>query len=309
MHGKIWIAALVAGSWACAQHDEGSQQAERAVEAPIEDADVEAIVRAELEHLERNGATRAAIVVLAPDDGRVLAALGSGPEGDAEAERDAPNGSTTKPFTIAAALEAGLDPARRFEGGERWRDAEGRELVDAHPRESLDARDVITHSSNVGAGRIVEAVGGEAIREMLDLVGIAGESESWTARGSGVDAHITPLRLAGAYAAFANGGYAIEPTADGSGTRRRVMREATANTMLGMLESAVSDEGTGSRARVEGVRVAGKTGTTRTGAAVFAGIAPVDAPRWVVVVRVEAPDAYGGSVAAPAFARIVQALR
>ena len=99
-----------------------------------------------------------------------------------------------------------------------------------------------------------------------------------------------------------------------SPAERRVVSEQTAAEMRNMLEMAVGDEGTAPRARIDGYRVAGKTGTARKlrdgryvndYVASFAGFAPVSKPRIVVAVMIDEPDAgqiYGGQVAAPVFA-------
>jgi cell division protein FtsI (penicillin-binding protein 3) len=101
------------------------------------------------------------------------------------------------------------------------------------------------------------------------------------------------------------------------------MSAKVSRQILAMLETVTSDKGTGSRARVEGYRVGGKTGTAhkvgRGGyedsayTAVFAGIAPISNPDLVLVVVIDEPQGqeyYGGEVAAPVFSRIMgQALR
>ncbi|HEX3759154.1 MAG TPA: penicillin-binding transpeptidase domain-containing protein, partial [Kofleriaceae bacterium] len=79
--------------------------------------------------------------------------------------------------------------------------------------------------------------------------------------------------------------------------------------VLAMLERVVTDaEGTGHAAAIDGVRVAGKTGTSDRGAgrsyASFAGIVPADAPRYVILVGVDNVVDGGGKVAAPMFAKI-----
>lgn len=284
----------------------------RDARAEAQGASIEAIVAAELDRLvEVEGARRAAIVVLDPRDGRVLASAGRGPDGDGEAAREAEVGSTIKPLTVAAALDAGLDPSARFDGeGGRWQADGATLLADAHPRRSMSVEDVLVASSNVGAGKIVREVGEAPIARLFGEIGarVSEPPRSWLAHGAGIEVRMSPRALAGAYAAFANGGLAIEPSADGSGARRRIVSERSAHAVLAMLEAAVGDEGTGHRARVEGLRVAGKTGTTSDGAAVFAGLAGVDAPRWVIVVRAEAEGAWGGSLAAPSFARVAAAL-
>lgn len=254
-------------------------------------------------------ARRASIVVLDPTDGRVLAAVGEGPAGDAEASREVEMGSAVKPLTVAAALDAGLDPRRRFAGeGGVW-GADDATLVDAHPRPSFNAAELLASSSNVGAGKIVAAVGAAPIAAFFERCGVEPRpGASWVERGAGIGVAMTAVELAAVFGAFANRGIRADPSADGRGRRQRLMRASTAATVRRMLEGAVSDEGTGRRARVEGQRVAGKTGTTRGGAVVFAGFAPVDRPRFVVVVRAEVPEGWGGTVAAPAFSRIMTQL-
>jgi len=93
------------------------------------------------------------------------------------------------------------------------------------------------------------------------------------------------------------------------------MKPETARAVLDMLDEVVnSDRGTGKRARIDGARVAGKTGTAAWDLpgggeghyASFVGIVPEEGPRFVILVGVEQPkdDGSGGDVAAPAFARI-----
>lgn len=290
-------------------------------------------VARELDRLIAEGGTQVAIVVLDPRDGRVLAAeaRSSGSHTNAAdpndpnhvANDDDPNdassaidrvvstGSTIKTLTLAAALEAGLDPSRRFDGeGGEWRADGDTVLRDHAPHVSLDAREVLMTSSNVGAAKIVRAVGDEVVlRYLRDAGARLDGSHVAMEHGAGIGTSMRLVDLAAAYAVFANGGYAIEPTRSGDGPRRAVISAATAATILTMLEAATGEEGTGHPARVEGHRVGGKTGTTRDGAGVFVGIAPIDAPRFVIAVRVERPDgAWGGSVAAPSFARLTRSL-
>jgi cell division protein FtsI (penicillin-binding protein 3) len=151
--------------------------------------------------------------------------------------------------------------------------------------------------------------------------------------GEGLTA--TPLQIASGYAALANDGIYNAPTLvrrvfDGDGrvvwehrpTAERLLRADTAHAVMTMLERVVtSDKGTGRAAHVEGHRVAGKTGTADlprpAGApapkegeeeyyASFVGAVPADHPRYVILVGAEASRAhgYGGTVAAPVFARI-----
>ncbi len=137
--------------------------------------------------------------------------------------------------------------------------------------------------------------------------GIPSDSEpNWLELGAGIGVTMTPTQLAAAYATLVNGGVAIEPSPDGSGQRRRALTEPTSRLVTDMLEAAVS-EGTGRLAQVAGQRVGGKTGSTN-GGVVFAGVVPVDAPRYVIVIRADVAEGWGGSVAAPVFARVVAQL-
>jgi cell division protein FtsI (penicillin-binding protein 3) len=105
----------------------------------------------------------------------------------------------------------------------------------------------------------------------------------------------------------------------GPAPRETILKAETARAVTTILENALgSEHSTGTRARVAGVRVAGKTGTAswelpggREGVyASFVGFAPVEAPRFVVLVGVEQPreDGGGPTVAAPAFARVTTRL-
>jgi len=304
----VWVAALVGVSLAmgCGSRAAGSGSRAATRPRPAPRSSPGDAVDAELERLVASGATRAAVVVLDPRDGRLLAAAGRGPDGDYEASRELPMGSTIKPLTVAAALEAGLDPRERFDGeGGRWQADARTSLRDYRPHGSLTVEQVLVTSSNIGAGKIVQRVGEAPIAALFDRVGARVPDEgSWMTHGAGIDVRMSALRLAVAYGALANGGFAIQPTTSGRGARRRILSEPTATAVRDMLGAAVSDEGTGRRARIVGIPVGGKTGTTGDGAAVFAGIAPLNAPRFVIVVRVEQEGAVGGAVAAPAFARI-----
>jgi cell division protein FtsI (penicillin-binding protein 3) len=150
----------------------------------------------------------------------------------------------------------------------------------------------------------------------------------------GYELSVTPLQLAMAYAAFANGGELLEPTLvreirDPDGTVRftarrqvvrRMMSPATAATMRKLLRDVVTS-GTGGRADLAGYGVAGKSGTARRmrddgrgyeeGAytASFVGFFPAEDPQLVILVKLDAPEGafYGGEIAAPVTKAVLQA--
>jgi cell division protein FtsI (penicillin-binding protein 3) len=134
---------------------------------------------------------------------------------------------------------------------------------------------------------------------------------------------LTTLQLAKSYLIFANQGK-IMPIKllhdDNPSESQQIIKPKTANQVLMMLESVIDIDGTGRHAKVSGYRVAGKTGTARIAGkkgyeanhhiATFAGIAPVSDPRLIVVVVINDPTKisyYGGTVAAPLFAKVMGA--
>jgi cell division protein FtsI (penicillin-binding protein 3) len=140
------------------------------------------------------------------------------------------------------------------------------------------------------------------------------------AYGHGIS--VSLLQLARAYTVFATDGELVPVTLVKStsvATGEKVLSAETARAVRAMLEMAVQNGGTGPRARVVGWRVAGKTGTAHKqengGYAAdkylssFVGFAPASAPRLVVAVMIDEPSAgqyYGGAVAAPVFAQVIQ---
>ena len=251
-------------------------------------------------------------------------------------------GSTIKPFTVAAALHAGLvDPDSVLDTRPGFLRIGRHTVWDVRNYGVIDVRRVIKKSSNVGAGMLALELPPGDMWRMFHQAGFGTSTESrfpgevqgtltdfadWRdvhrvtlSFGYGLSA--TALQLARAYAAFGNGGVLpevgfLKTGATPSGTR--AMPASIAAQILAMLEEVVQPGGTGGRAKVAGYRVGGKTGTTRKSEAggysedryqsVFAGLAPMSAPRLSVVVVIDEPggDAYyGGAVAAPVFSDIV----
>jgi cell division protein FtsI (penicillin-binding protein 3) len=218
--------------------------------------------------------------------------------------------STIKTFTITAAFARGVDPNLSLHGAPA--DVSGHEVHDAHPVDTMTAADVLVRSSNVGTVRLVQKFGADTLyADVTSLLGIAPEAEldevQTTGWLTGVGTRLTTLQLLHGYAVLAHGirdPHTHEPIAD---------PEAAA-LALDALERAVTTEaGTSNAAAIEGLRIAGKSGTAPgpakgTNTALFFGIVSRPEPRWIVAVVLEGvpEDQYGGTVAAASFAAIVR---
>ena len=133
---------------------------------------------------------------------------------------------------------------------------------------------------------------------------------------------VTPLQIATAYAALGNGGVLNAPSfvKGQHGASRRVLDPKIAGEVLRMMQTVTEPGGTATQAAILGYHVAGKTGTSRKASAggysrryigYFAGLVPVDKPRFSMVVVVNDPDPSrkgytGGSVSAPAFRNVME---
>ena len=158
---------------------------------------------------------------------------------------------------------------------------------------------------------------------MLPLKDYSGSTMGNLPIGQGIA--VTPMQMATAYAAIANGGILRPPhivaSVGGRKTKKpagkRVISEATAASVRKMLEGVLGPGGTASGAEIKGYTLAGKTGTSEKAidggyskdkyVASFVGFAPADKPKLLVAVMVDEPkgEIYGGQVAAPAWREIV----
>jgi len=309
-------------------------------------------------------ADAASAVILDPRNGAILA-LGSVPSFDPAAPGRVPPeqwrlrpvqdaiepGSTVKPMVAAAALATdSIRPGERFNclgRGVRLAGFWIRDHVDPG-RYTLD--EVVAYSANTGIIEVAERIPQDALYQTFAAFGFGRRSEidfpaearglmpevkTWSKLSRagfalGQELTVTPLQVALAYAAIANGGWLPEPSlftgrsAEGKSVsadgifRARVLDEPLAARLTSMLE-AVVDGGTGEEARIPGLRVAGKTGTAQRAfnggfdddhhVAWFAGFLPLPDPRMVIVVAVENPrvDFWASTVAAPVFSRIAEA--
>lgn len=264
-------------------------------------------------------------------------------------------GSTFKIIAAAAVLEDGLarlEDRVYCERGE-LKLSNGEIIRDIQAYGNLLFAQVLEKSSNIGLIKFARRLErprfyeyirsfGFATRTGIDLPaenpGLLQKVDQWSERSLetiaiGQEIGVTALQLALAYGAIANGGVLMAPrlvagTVDADGRFeerggpqkvRRVVRRETA-AMLSQVLAGVVANGTGRRAQIKGVAVAGKTGTAQRAAAdgsgydpdasiaSFAGFLPAADPQYVCVVMVENPrvDGWGGHVAAPAFRRIME---
>ncbi len=250
-------------------------------------------------------------------------------------------GSTLKPFTIAAALDAGrITPQTVIQTAPGTLTIGSATIHDAHKEGALTVEQVIQKSSNVGAAKIALSLPSQMMWDMFSEVGFGtpprtgypGEvggrlrpAKSWKpieqatmAYGHGISLNL--VQLARAYTMFANDGE-VKPVTlfktDGRVEGRAVIKPETALAVRHMLEMAVMPGGTAPKAQTIGYRVAGKTGTAHKleGHAYgnkyvssFVGFAPVSNPQLIVAIMIDEPTGgryYGGDVAAPTFSNVM----
>jgi len=252
-------------------------------------------------------------------------------------------GSTMKSFTVAAALELGKIKATTvIDTAPGFIRIGNNTIRDAANYGDMDITKILQKSSNIGVTKIALSMTAEEMWKSLDKFGFGlgsgshfpGEADGrigdywrWNqmqqaSRGYGYGMQVTALQLARAYSVFANDGL-LKPVSflklAQAPEGEQVMSAAVASQVRKMLESVISDKGTGKQAKVDGYRIAGKTGTVHKSGnsggyaedryvAVFAGVAPASKPRLAMVVVVNDPmlgDYHGGQVAAPVFSKVM----
>lgn len=245
-------------------------------------------------------------------------------------------GSTMKPIMVAAALQEKVcSPSSTYycENG-KW-SVKGRRIKDTHKYEKLTVNEIVRYSSNIGAAKIGLDLGAPKFSQHLQELGfgrpvglpLPGESagllrpaKQWgdvelanISFGQGVG--VTMLQMAEAYLCIANDGVRLPLRIVHESERplegKRVFESGVSKMVMAMMEEVVQGNGTGTQARIDGVRVAGKTGTAQkaspTGGyggeyvASFMAIFPADNPRYLVCMMVDEPQAghYGGVLVAP----------
>jgi cell division protein FtsI (penicillin-binding protein 3) len=249
-------------------------------------------------------------------------------------------GSTMKPLTALTALEFGSVKAGSIiDTSPGWMRLGGRRVSDPVDRGKLSIEDILVHSSNMGTTKLALSVPKEFLLDKFfdagfgentgtDLIGESSgmmhDRQRWSkfelaTLSFGYGLAITPMQLARFYAALANGGIKHELSIvkrDEPSKGERIFSKKNSLAVTRMLEAVVDHHV--QRAKVDGYRVGGKTGTTFKAAAggygndyigLFAGVAPISDPKVVVVVLINEPSGdlyHGGEVAAPVFSRVMQ---
>jgi cell division protein FtsI (penicillin-binding protein 3) len=263
-------------------------------------------------------------------------------------------GSIFKPFLLAGVLEEGLlSPSSKIDCENGRFEVGGKVIRDHKGYGRLNLADMLKYSSNIGFAKIGKKLERERLYGYLRDFGfgqktgvdLPGEEDGvlrnpnrWfeidlatASFGQGVS--VTPLQMAAAMGAIANGGmlmepYLVERIVDGQGevyrhqpnAVRRVVSESTANRVKKMMVGVTESGGTGTRGAVIGYKVAGKTGTAQKVDSVtggysvdktvssFIGMVPADNPAMLMLVTIDEPQdmTYGGLVAAPVFSRIAE---
>lgn len=254
-------------------------------------------------------------------------------------------GSTFKPLVLAAALQSKTITTKDMfycENG-TWQvnnvsiGDDGRKYKDLTPEE------ILAYSSNIGMAKISEKMGAKSLHQYLvdlgfgqktgigvsEAKGILRKPEDWgkvdiLSTGFGQSLSATGIQMINAYNVLVNDGKKIklslikEETTDNI-SKDFVFSKKVSEEVLTMMETVVDGYGTGKRARISGVRVAGKTGTAQKASqdskalgygdgrmASFMGILPAEKPKYIILAMLDEPqkNVYGGLLAAPVFQKV-----
>lgn len=329
------------------------------------DADLQIIMDEELETGRREANAKQAMAVMIDSDTGEIIALSQSPSYNFNnPSRSSKNelrnllveavfepGSVMKPMVAAAAVDAGVVGARDLINCENGRFPFSKHTIkDVHPSGTISFYDVVVRSSNIGMTKVGIRMGSERLYSYLQrfgfgrssALGLPGESAgilrpepAWSkvdvaTHSFGQGVAVTPLQVVRAVAAIANGGILPELSVviDESGIPegRRIITDKAATVAQEMMYGVVEDEhGTGSKARITGIRVGGKTGTAQkaspggrgylpgTYVASFVGFAdgtPMGVARnlttMVIIDEPRAKSIYGGTLAAPVFRKVME---
>jgi len=251
-------------------------------------------------------------------------------------------GSTVKPLVVASALiHNKTDVDEIIDTSPGWMSLGGRRVRDGHNYGKMDLAEILKKSSNMGVSKLALRLGPEELQQTFaDFglgndtgIGLMGENlgrlpirHRWSdfelatmSFGYGITS--TTLQLAKAYAILGSGGmdYPISIVKGNTPiVGEQVVPKHIALEVIEMMEGVSEKGGTAPKAKVDGYRIAGKTGTSRKAeaggygddyVAVFAGLAPATRPRFAIAVMINEPQGdryYAGDVAAPVFSAVMK---
>ena len=251
-------------------------------------------------------------------------------------------GSTVKPLVVSSALiykKSNVDEVIDTSPG--WMYLGGRRVHDGHNLGKIDLATILKKSSNIGISKLALRLKPEQLEQTFANFGFGNDTgisligenvgrlpirHRWSdfelaTMSFGYGITTTTLQLAKAYAILGSGGveYPISILKNEHPlVGQQVIPHNIALEVLGMMEGVTQKGGTAPKAKVEGYRIAGKTGTSRKAeaggygddyVAVFAGIAPISNPKFAIAVMINEPQGdryYAGDVAAPVFSAVMK---
>lgn len=306
--------------------------------------------------IRETGAKGGNLIVLDPKTGEIycLVSIQNGKSGNLSAINSPYEpGSTLKPFTVASILSNSVASlADSVDGEDGYWVAGGKPLRDVHPHGMMTLGDALKVSSNIGIAKVAEGLlPGDHYQMLRDFgfgsrtgIGLQPEASGrlpkpadWSLPSPsrlaiGYEISVTPIQMAMAYGALANGGKLMQPTIvkelrdpDGRTVFRsepKVVREVISPRLATEISEVlvdVIDDGTGTKAQLATYAVAGKSGTSRAYGpdgygeghySSFVCFFPVEDPQLVVFVKLDRPEGayYGGATAAPVTREIMEAV-
>lgn len=251
-------------------------------------------------------------------------------------------GSTFKPFVVASALQEGLitrDSVFNCENG-LWKTRTITVRDDGRQYKDLSVAQILMYSSNIGCGKIGLELGATKYQGYLSRLGFGDRTGLQVSESKGIlraprdwsesdvisasfgqSLSVTVVQMAQAYLTLANGGIykplrlILDDRVHVEGGDQRIFSEKTSRQVIQMMREVV-ETGTGKRAAIPGVSVAGKTGTAqkadkrgsygRERTASFVGMVPAEKPQYLIIIFIDEPSKvrYGGAIAAPVFKEV-----
>ena len=254
-------------------------------------------------------------------------------------------GSTLKIFNAALAFENNLDiENKNFKIHDGYQITSDKLIEDKHiKKDQINFEEIFTKSSNVGSIELIEEIGIKKQQNFLHKLGFDEKinlhglnivnnklPDNWDHLASkfisyGYGISISPISLVSAYSTLVNGGFKIRPSIilNSTQSKKKILNDKTSNKVNNLLKKIVTS-GTGKKAKVNGLEVGGKTGTSRKledgkysekkVITSFIGAFPINKPKYIAFVLFDEPrrnteeflENFGGNTAAPTFSRIVR---